>query len=1176
MASTSASLDSADTPARLRRSILWSVLVYALFASLWIFGSDLLLEWLIDDTRTLTLASLYKGWAFVAVTSVLLYGLMRRQASIRTSATPGARSEEPPLPADATRNLLRGLGWPLLGWAIAVALLAALAVLVNFRLERGREVARLEAVAALRSTQISDWIRDRLREADFLRNSDFLAGLFLRWQDARDSAAQGRLVDRLHEYAEANRFNGWLLMDGEGQVVASARPDLDPVAPELRDAARRAIASGSVQHTGLYSPDRSTSRMRLDLVTPWLRTGSPARVALVLPIDTEQFLMPTLRAWPVPTRTAESLLVRRIGDKLMGTFGRGPALPITTPNLLAGMAIRGDKPMGSAFDAQDFRGVDVVGVVRPIEGTEWFLVVKMNHSELYAVAARTTAWILAAALLALFGTALALVTLRERHALRVALARSNEREEKVRALTLLDAISENSPDAIYAKDRQGRYLLRNRTARDEFLPNDDAQVKELVTDEELFGADDAARLRANDERVMTEERIVSFEEEIHTRHGRRAFLATKGPLRDAAGQVVGVFGISRDITERIRTAQELDRHRHHLEELVRERTQELERTTIELAEARDRAEAATRAKSAFLANMSHEIRTPMNAIIGLTQLLRRERLTTPQLQRLQRVSDAASHLSSVIDDILDLSKIESGKFSLEHTGFSLRALLAQADSMLGERARAKGLTLTVGAGQTPDRLRGDPTRLSQALLNLMSNAIKFTERGTVGVAVELQHREGQAAMLRFTVSDSGPGIEPDDVERLFEAFEQADSSTTRRFGGTGLGLAITRHLARLMGGDAGVRSTLGEGSHFWFTAQLVIDAESPPAPAVDIDESLGALEQRVRQSHNGARVLLAEDSPPNQEVAREWLQAAGLHVTVVGDGQAAVQAAREQAFDLVLMDIQMPVLDGMQATQQIRLLNAHVHTPVLALSAHAFGDDRRASLEAGMDDHLVKPIDPRLLFKAMLRWLPSRIPARAAVEPAPAPADAAGPVGPIDGVDPTVVSRVFNNRHASHRRALQQFVASYEHSETLFAASSSPADLRFAAHSLKGAAATLGAVALAAAAAEVEAHSASGTVAEPQLLALRELLSRTVDAIRARLSQPAAAQAATTAAPPDALDALEALLDIGAFSALARFEDIEPQLRARYGNAVQPLATHMQRFEFADALQQLRALRRRG
>ncbi|HEX6722608.1 MAG TPA: ATP-binding protein, partial [Burkholderiaceae bacterium] len=462
--------------------------------------------------------------------------------------------------------------------------------------------------------------------------------------------------------------------------------------------------------------------------------------------------------------------------------------------------------------------------------------------------------------------------------------------------------------------------------------------------------------------------------------------------------------------------------------------QRLKTLNAELTVARDRAEAATLAKSAFLANMSHEIRTPMNAVIGLVHLLRRDDPTPAQVDRLEKIHDAAQHLSRVIDDVLDLSKIESGKFTLEHTGFSLRALLRRAEAMVNERAHAKGLTLAVDAGNVPDRLRGDPTRLSQALLNLLSNAVKFTDRGGIELRVQARPAGGDALKVRFTVEDTGIGIAAEQVRKLFGAFEQADSSTTRRFGGTGLGLAITRHLAQLMGGDVGVESDPGRGSRFWFEARLEVamldtfdDAASDPTHALLDGQTLRALEARLRAAHAGARVLLAEDNPANLEVALEWLRAGALQVDVAIRGEQAVEAARRRSYDLILMDVQMPGLDGLEATRQIRALAGHASTPVLAMTANAFGEDRLACEQAGMQDHIVKPVDPRVFYATLLRWLPARV--RAAEVPAepvspPSAAPAADALPPA-GLDDSVLARYFGGRLDMYERVLLQFAATY-------------------------------------------------------------------------------------------------------------------------------------------------------
>ncbi|MGC4076319.1 MAG: ATP-binding protein [Rubrivivax sp.] len=432
------------------------------------------------------------------------------------------------------------------------------------------------------------------------------------------------------------------------------------------------------------------------------------------------------------------------------------------------------------------------------------------------------------------------------------------------------------------------------------------------------------------------------------------------PLRDEGGRITHFVAVNEDVTERRRLERELDGHRHHLEMLVASRTAELEA-------AREQADAANQAKSAFLANMSHEIRTPLNAILGFTHLMRRDARDGVTAERLARVDSAAQHLLAVLNDILDLSKIEAGRLELHEHDFSLRELVSRCTEQIAERAAAKSLALKVDLDDTPDVLRGDSMRLAQALLNLLSNAVKFTERGAVALEVRLVERDGARLKLQFTVTDTGIGIAPAQREQLFSAFAQADASMARRFGGTGLGLAITRRLAELMGGEVGVDSRLGEGSRFWFSVRLsggsvVAAAELPVADG----------ESELRRRFAGARVLLAEDNPVNQDVGRELLEMAGLQVDVAADGEQAARLAVEGDYAAILMDMQMPGVDGLEATRLIRALPAHAATPIVAMTANAFGEDRQACLDAGMDDHVAKPVDPAQLYSVLLHWLGRR------------------------------------------------------------------------------------------------------------------------------------------------------------------------------------------------------------
>lgn len=529
--------------------IIKVVLLYAAFAALWILLSDKAVEWLFLETAQITIASTLKGWLFVLVTSLLLYGLMRRLL--------GASASEPsPLPTSGLRSLL-----PLALIAMAVILLTAGSIIQTFKHERNKEMARLQAISELKAGQLTAWLKERDGDSRFILGNQFFADSYRQWMESGDIACGEALKNGLNEYREDRSFAAVLLIDGHNRVLWSSEGTEGLPDSRLQSAINVAAAEGKSLRLGPYRD--SENNVRIDLLAPLLHAGERLKPVVVLRTDPGRSLFSALQSWPIPSESGETVLFMQDGDEVLYLnelrHGKGAAAtlrkPLAEKELLEARVLRGDGKLESLIEGVDYRGTPVMGIARAIPGTDWRLAAKVDQAEALEESYHDALWISLAGVLALFIAAAGSFLFRKHQELVFSLRERETQAAKLRALQLLDAIAESSSDAIFAKDREGRYLLFNRQAG-RFVGKDPREVLGR-NDTAIFSSEQASRIAANDQTVMDEDRTISFQEDLTTAEGMVTFLATKGPLHDADGKVIGMFGISRDITERKRAEETL-------------------------------------------------------------------------------------------------------------------------------------------------------------------------------------------------------------------------------------------------------------------------------------------------------------------------------------------------------------------------------------------------------------------------------------------------------------------------------------------------------------------------------------------------------------------------------------------------------------------------------------------
>jgi len=710
---------------------------------------------------------------------------------------------------------------------------------------------QLTAVATLLNRQIVNWRAERIADGNTLASDPLLIRLVDELLRDGNPAAREPVGARLQSYRDNYHYHDVILLDSAGALRLSVNGRQQTLAPEAQEAIKQAVAMKKTLITDIHrSPE--TGKPHADIVVPMFDHSAATRShvgTILLQLDLDVFLYPSLKNWPLPSATAEALLVRRDGDDVLLLndlrFQSNSALETrisrTRENVASVIAVFGGK--SGLIDGIDYNGKPVLASASQVAESNWTLIAKISrdealaswHHSSYLITALTIGFLLAAA--GIFGFIYQWHDVRRYKSLLTAEAANRALRER-----FLLAFKASPLATSIARASDGRFVEVNDKYERDFGWSRNELIGQKATEIGLWP--DIEVRHEWVARLQAMKTVVNQDALWMDRHGNPHNVEISATILDLDGEP-HILAFTADVTQRRHNERELAQYQRRLEAMVEERTHEL-------LLAKEQAEQASRAKSTFLANMSHEIRTPLNAVIGLTHLMQREANERRAQERLGQISDSAQHLLAVINDILDISKIEAERMYLEQSDFSPRQMLSQLLETVELKARDKGLNLLVEIDPAlPAALRGDPLRLQQILLNYLSNAIKFTEKGDVQLRAQVTGSRGDTVLLRFEVHDTGIGIASEHMDRLFSSFVQADSSTTRRFGGTGLGLAISRQLAHLMGGETGVTSTQGKGSTFWLAVSLKIASNAPANQAnEDNTHSMAEISQNQASSDN--------------------------------------------------------------------------------------------------------------------------------------------------------------------------------------------------------------------------------------------------------------------------------------------------------------------------------------